>query len=285
MSKSCPNCNRSFDPFRKDQKYCSHSCRQQDYIKRKFGVIPEKEIKNEAVLQPLLNYNVSEKPTEQIKSEAEQNQLLTILGQWLGGLATGQQFDLSSLYKTKNTNGIKNVNDVLTDQFHLHRPARRNTLNINSKNVNDVSIHSDEEVSFSVAKMLSDQLTQTRQVDIFNEVNFPSWSSEHWKVVHLVNRRFVKLIDQLLTHMNFKLIIKLDLKKVINELVEFQSGIISVLLPEDYPYFNMFKKVKEKMDGFIQQFPKKEKRAEMKISSQLADELIFIKMQIGIKNP
>ncbi|MBL7899962.1 MAG: hypothetical protein JNJ99_15585 [Crocinitomicaceae bacterium] len=209
---------------------------------------------------------------------------MTILGQWLGDLATGQQFDLSSLYKTKNTNGIKNVNDVLTDQFHLRHPARRNKLNINSKNVNDVSLHSNEEASFSIANMLRDQLTQSRQVDIFNEVNFPSWSSEQWKVVHLVNRRFVNLINHLLTYVHYKFISKTQLKKVVNDLEEFQSGIISVLLPEDYPYFNMFKKVKEKMDGFIQQFPKKEKQAEMKISSQLADELIFIKMQIGSKN-
>jgi hypothetical protein len=285
MSKSCPNCNRSFDPFRKDQKYCSHSCRQQDYIKRKFGVLPEKEIKIEADVQPVLNHNALEKPTEQIISESEQNQLLTILGQWLGGLATGQQFDLSALHRTKNTNEIENVNDVLTDQSHLHNSVKRNSLNFNPKAVNDVSLHSNKETSFSVADMLRDQLTQTRQVDIFNEVNFPSWSSEQWKVVNLVNRRFVKLIDQLMTHMNFKLITKLDLKNVINELDEFQSGIISILLPENYPYFNMFKKVKEKMDGIIQQFPKKEKQAEMKISSQLADELIFIKMQISIKNP
>lgn len=285
MSKSCPNCNRSFDPFRKDQKYCSQSCRQQDYIKRKFGVLPEKEIKNEAVLQPLLNLNTSEKSTEQIKSDTEQNQLLTLLGQWLGGLATGQQFDLSSLHKTKNTNEIKNVNDELTDQSHLNRSVKRNELNINSKTVNDVSFNSNEETSFSVANMLRDQLTQTRQVDIFNEVNFPSWSGEQWKVVHLVNRRFVNLINHLLTYVHYKFISKTQLKKVVNDLEEFQSGIISVLLPEDYPYFNMFKKVKEKMNGFIQQFPKKEKQAEMKISSQLADELIFIKMQIGIKNP
>lgn len=285
MSKSCPNCNRSFNPFRKDQKYCAHSCRQQDYIKRKFGVFSEKEIKIEADFQPVLNHNASEKPTEQIISESEQNQLLTILGQWLGGLATGQQFDLSSLYKRENTNGIKNVNGVLTDQFHLHHPTRRSELNINSKSVNDVSFHSNEETSFSIANMLRDQLTQTRQVDIFNEVNFPSWSSEQWKVVHLVNRRFVNLINHLLTYVHYKFISKTQLKKVVNDLEEFESGIISVLLPEDYPYFNMFKKVKEKMDGFIQQFPKKEKQAEMKISSQLADELIFIKMQIGIKNP
>lgn len=282
MSKSCPNCNRSFDPFRKDQKYCSQSCRQQDYIKRKFGVISEKD--SEIVSDELsaVNIDSSEKPIEQPKPSFDPNQLVTLLGQWLGSMATGQRFDISSLIKTDQA---KAINDVLTDLPKSKHPELVSKLNTGPEHVNDTSNISNEETSFSMENMLRNKLTETRQLDIFNEVIFPSWNKEQWKIVHLVNRRFVKLIDQLLTHINYKLITKLDLKKVLNELEEFQSGIISILLPENYPYFNMFKKVKEKMDGFIQQFPKKEKQAEMKINSQLADELIFIKMQIGIKNP
>jgi predicted nucleic acid-binding Zn ribbon protein len=38
MEKQCEYCHKAFEPKRADTKFCSHSCRQMDYMDRKINL-------------------------------------------------------------------------------------------------------------------------------------------------------------------------------------------------------------------------------------------------------
>ncbi len=277
MSRVCPQCSKNYTPNRNDQKFCSQSCRQKEYIKRKYGVDPKQQI---SVSNSLMNNTPS---TEQLTASAQSvnntspemmNNLLLQVGQMLGLIGAGAPI-ASVLPSVNPQNAVneetsKRINDVFSKRQKVNH-----TIEITDAN------NENGKSDFKVSEMVNRGLTTLSDMNCFTKQQFSNWTSQQWKAVKIVNRKFSGILNDLLEYSIPRKIKLVRLKMVKKELEEFNCGIYSIVLPEDYPFFGFIHKLENIISKCLERIDPAEKVFELKLPGSLVNELLLIKMQIG----
>lgn len=269
MSRVCPQCSKNYTPNRSDQIFCSASCRQKGYIKRKYGV----ENNHAPITQESTTNNQSS--PEQIAALLSGNKnvspdiinpLLIQIGQLLGIAGAGATTSpVLSSTKDQNT-----VNKVL---------PKREKVN-HSIEITDYS-NGNEKPEFKVSEMVKRGLTTVTDLNCFSKQKFSNWTTQQWKAVKIVNKKFSGILRGLLEYSIPRKIKMTRLKMVRNELEEFYNGIYAIVLPEDYPFYGFIHKLENIISRCIDRIHPDEKVFELKLPRSLVNELLFIQMQIG----
>ncbi len=277
MSRVCPQCSKNYSPNRSDQVFCSASCRQKGYIKRKYGVESKQEIPvsnsstNTTSLPEQLTASV---PSVNNPSAEMTNNMLLQLGQLLGMIGAGAPI-ASALPTVNSQNTVNEETSKQISDTYSKRQKVNHTIEITDPS------DGNEKPEFKVSEMVKQGLTTVTDMNCFSKKQFSNWTTQQWKAVKIVNKKFSGILKGLLEYSIPRKIKLTRLKMVGKELEEFYTGIYSIVLPEDYPFFGFIRKLENIISKCLERIDPNEKVFELKLPRSLVNELLFIQLQIG----
>lgn len=204
MERLCEYCKEAFTPKRVDMFYCSPSCRQMAYLKRKTS--PDNIVKN---LEGL-NYQSNDDRIIQSQTIEDSNSYNSV------NLETKTTFPESGIdITTKSENEA--VNNSITN--HILKP----------RETSDNNQYTERESFF--IRELTDLANERDYVNDLSLLNYEGSEAAAW-----VNVRYRCLVECLLTFSEMKQLELDDLKEVCNAFTDLLNSRYYKYLPVRYPY-------------------------------------------------
>lgn len=121
---------------------------------------------------------------------------------------------------------------------------------------------------------------QEQFLKCFGKRKTNEWSEINWKAVRVVNRKFYFILKRL-SEYDFQQGMKtIQLKKILQELSEFHSGIYSVLLPKNYPLIDAIVELDLAIENILRSVPEQRKELLMQLTAELTQKISPLKNKL-----
>lgn len=272
MTHSCNHCKTEFRQRRRNQFYCTQSCRQLAYVERKYSTNPV-EPKSTDQLAGLANMlgKVNPEMLMQLLSSAVNNPSMT------DNLTNKSERPIKSHDSTQNPS--QNVNDGLEkkqkkDQTFIKK-ANETGEPTTSTQYNDTVIEAKDVFEL----MLLHKFTIPIPPKGYVRLLFPNWSNKEWGLSQYVNEKMLEIFKRLCLASRNKIISHRELCSCYDQIREFCDGSIAYCLPEDYPFKQFLRFLMIRLLSLMED-AKKKKRIKFKISEELDEMFTILNVQL-----
>lgn len=273
MTHSCNHCKTEFRQRRRNQFYCSQSCRQMAYVERKFAPNADKNTATDK---------------------------LAGLTSMLGNMEPDRLIDIL-------TAAVNNpsMTDKLTDQeehtIEPHDTTQNPSQNVNSELENPVqkpdSYNEDPYENYLKTPQTENREQQPGKTQsIFDRMIregytiaigpngyvrslFPHWENKNWDLSLYVNKRILQIFDALLKASDDRVISRKKLMNCYEQMKEFGTGVYAPFLPSDYPFMPFIRFLMQRLEAMVEN-AKGMKETKFGVSDELEKMMVILKIQL-----
>lgn len=276
MTHSCLNCQGDFKPARRNNRYCSQSCRQQAYIKRNWTKVAS---------EPANSTNPGFAGISGLLENPEVSRLLGLLaglGQnpsMTDKLTDPPEKPVNAMFRDEKTS--QTVNDGLVNKPKKEGFTQKNAYEeyLNEKKSTQTA---EKSGTYSVFQtMLANKLTISIPPNGYTRSLFPHWNDKEWQLTKYVNQKLVQLFEQLRTASYKSEISRQQLIRYLELTAECCEGSIAFCLPADYPFKPFIHLLYKRIDALLAN-TKEKKRFMFRLPDSLSQMMEVIKIQLGV---
>ncbi len=269
MTHSCNHCKTEFRQRRRNQFYCSQSCRQLAYVTRKYScnqTASSQENKAGIDLMGLLGNIQPEK-------------LIQILAAVNNQSMTDKLTDKAE--KPVNThNTSQNPSQNVNDGFAKKQKKDQTFIKKANETAESTQYNETEIVAKDVFDlMLLHKFTIPIPPKGYVRLLFPNWSNKEWGLSQYVNEKMLEIFKRLRLASRNKIISHRELCSCYDQIREFCDGSIAYCLPEDYPFKQFLRFLMIRLLPLMED-AKKKKRIKFKISEELDEMFTILNIQL-----
>lgn len=277
MTHSCKHCKGIFAPKRRNQYYCSQTCRQKEYLLRNGftgTIITEKVQRSSSAMDEA---RLLIKNTDASVMIA----LLSLLNTKTANLSMTEnltdngQIPTEKRIITKNPSIQNHAEACVNHVLPMQNPSMtENVYGLHEKDQSQSGNH-----IFNI--MLQQRLTIPIGKNGYIQSIFPHWTDREWKLSVLVNEKMLDLFE-CLKRASFKGVIAVEtLQNCLEKTKELCDGIYGMLLPVDYPFSRFLRLLTNRLTVLTDKVTRSDKKEiPFSIADKLIDQMFVIKIQI-----
>lgn len=274
--KNCQYCGEKFIPLRNTKKYCSNNCKQMDYFKRNGIIQSDNEeqkintVETEETKEGVVVGNTSENEAQEISlfyddtviQSNEYSQLqpeITTKEKSRGSHLYIVKNDEENEISVKNNNneteniGLLAVKELAGEAKEIPLYVKQDSVKYNKQSPAMKTIINKPNVKVKEYRYINSTFLNRIQEHLdqmwFSKLNNPYsyWGFDAGLIVKWVSPRIRCLFESLIKLSRFPFIDRLSLLAITDAFVRLTGTTQFKTLPNDYPYSNIVKELKDKL--------------------------------------
>ncbi len=269
MTHSCNHCKTEFRQRRRNQFYCTQSCRQLAYVERKYSTNPV-DLKSTDQLSGLADMlgNMNPEMLVQILNAAVNNPSMTDKAE-SAVKPHDTAYNPSQNVNSSGANSAQKSGQTSEDLYEKYLK----TLQVDNKTPQG------EKNSSVLSQMIKDGFTIPIGTNEYVRSLFPHWENKDWFLSVQVNEIMLGVFDRLKKASREQVISYKTLMGCYGRMKEIAVGAYAHCLPQDYPFISFIRFLMYRLESLAEK-AKGLKEIKFSVPRDLEEMMAVIRLQI-----